>query len=103
MKRMSLKPDVRPEKRANLNQETSVRICMSEYLTPKVLSALKVMHSDLQKWQYTREFARVSKTSKSTISDEFPKLAKLGILDQRSEGREVYYRLRLTNASPKTL
>lgn len=76
---------------------------MSEYLTPKLLAVLRAMHSDLQKWRYTRELARISKTGKSTISEEFPKLVKLGILDRRNEGREVYYRLRLTNARTRKL
>jgi len=76
---------------------------MSEYLTPKVLAVLRAMHSDLRKWRYTRELARISKAGKSTISDQFPKLVKLGILDQRNEGREVYYRLRLTSARTRKL
>jgi len=73
---------------------------MSESLTPKVVAALKAMHNDLEKWHYTRELAQLSKAGRSTISDEFPRLVKLGILNQRREGREVYYRFNLTN--PKT-
>lgn len=73
---------------------------MSESLTPKVLVVLKAMHNDLEKWHYTRELAELSKAGRSTISDEFPRLAKLGIVNHRREGREVYYRFNLTN--PKT-
>jgi len=76
---------------------------MSEHLTPKVLAVLRAMHGDLHKWRYTRELARVSKVGKSTISDEFPELVKLGLLDQRIEGREVYYRLRLANPRTRKL
>jgi len=76
---------------------------MSEHLTPKVLAALRAMHGDLQRWRYTRELARFSKVGKSTISDEFPELVKLGLLEQRIEGREVYYRLRLANPRTRKL
>ena len=76
---------------------------MSEHLTPKVLAVLRAMHGALQKWRYTRELARISKVGKSTISDELPELVKLGLLDQRIEGREVYYRLRLANPRTRKL
>jgi len=76
---------------------------MSEVLTPKVLGALRVMQDDLQKWYYTRKLARLSKTGRTTISDEFPKLVKHGILNQRVEGREVYYRLNLDNTRTRKL
>jgi len=76
---------------------------MSERLTPKVVAALRAMHSNLLKWHYTREIAKLSGTGKSTISDEFPRLAKQGILLQRTEGREVYYRLNLTNPNARKL
>jgi len=76
---------------------------MSEHLTPKVLAALRAMHGDLQRWRYTRELARFSKAGKSTISDEFPELVKLGFLDRRIEGREVYYKLRLANPRTRKL
>ena len=76
---------------------------MFHSLTPKVLAALRAMQSDLQRWHYTRELARQSKTGRSTISDEFPKLVKLGILNQRREGREVYYKLNLTNPGARKL
>jgi predicted nucleotidyltransferase len=76
---------------------------MSEVLTPKVLAVLKAMHDDLQRWYYTRELARLSKTSKTTISDEFPKLVKQAILNQRAEGREVFYKLNLANPITRKL
>lgn len=76
---------------------------MSEVLTPRVLRALRVMHDDLQKWYYTRELAHLSKTGRTTISDEFPELVKQGILNQRAEGREVYYRLNLGNTRTRKL
>jgi len=76
---------------------------MSEVLTPKVLAVLKAMHDDLQRWYYTRELARLSKTGKTTISDEFPKLVKQAILNQRAEGREVFYKLNLANSITRKL
>jgi predicted nucleotidyltransferase len=76
---------------------------MSEVLTPGSC-ALRVMHlDDLQKWYYTRELASLSKTGRTTISDEFPKLVKQGILNQRVEGREVYYRLNLDKTTTRKL
>ena len=76
---------------------------MSEVLTPRVLRALRVMQENLQKWHYIRELAELSKTGRTTISDEFPKLVKQGILNQRAEGREVYYRLNLGNTKARKL
>jgi predicted nucleotidyltransferase len=73
---------------------------MSEFLTPRVLAALKTMQGDLQRWYYTRELSKLSMAGRSTISDEFPTLVKQGILRRRTEGREVFYNLNLAN--PKT-
>jgi len=73
---------------------------MSELLTPRVLSALKSMHGDLQRWYYTRELSKLSVAGRSTISSEFPTLVKQGILRHKTEGREVFYMLDLGN--PKT-
>ena len=73
---------------------------MSEFMTPRVLAALKTMHGDLQRWYYTRELSKLSVTGRSTISGEFPTLVKQGILRHRTEGREVFYNLNL--GSPKT-
>lgn len=73
---------------------------MSEFMTSRVLAALKAMHGDLQRWYYTRELSKLSVTGRSTISGEFPTLVKQGILRHRTEGREVFYNLNL--GSPKT-
>jgi len=75
----------------------------------QIISYIRVSHTKcwprlklciMTKWHYTRELAQLSKAGRSTISNEFPRLVKLGILNQRREGREVYYRFNLTN--PKT-
>lgn len=76
---------------------------MSEVLTPTVLRALRAMHSDPQRWYYIRELAGLSKAGRTTISDEFPKLVKQGIVNRRIEGREVYYRLNLGSARARKL
>jgi predicted nucleotidyltransferase/DNA-binding transcriptional ArsR family regulator len=76
---------------------------MREVLTPRILVALRVMQSHLQKWYYTRELAELSKTGRTTISDEFPGLVKQGILNRRVEGREVYYRFNLSNTKARKL
>jgi predicted nucleotidyltransferase len=73
---------------------------MSEFMTSRVLAALKAMHGDLQRWYYTRELSKLSVAGRSTISGEFPTLVKHGILRHRAEGREVFYNLNLAN--PKT-
>jgi predicted nucleotidyltransferase len=76
---------------------------MREVLTPRILNALRVMQNDLQKWYYTRELAKLSRTGRTTISDEFPSLVKQGILNRRMQGREVYYRLNLSNTKARKL
>jgi len=73
---------------------------MSKMLTPKVILLLKTMAKDLGKWYYTRELARLSKVGLGTVSSEFRKLAKSGLLKSKMEGQAKYYRLNLTN--PKT-
>lgn len=73
---------------------------MSEMLTPKVIILLKTMTKDLGKWYYTRELARLSKVGLGTVSSEFRKLAKDGLLEYKMEGQEKYYKLNLAN--PKT-
>ena len=73
---------------------------MSERLTPKVILLLKTMTKDLGKWYYTRELAKLSKVGLGTVSSEFRKLAKDGLLEYKTEGQEKYYKLNLTN--PKT-
>lgn len=73
---------------------------MSKMLTPKVILLLKTMAKDMGKWYYTRELARLSEVGLGTVSSEFRKLAKSGLLKSKMEGQEKYYRLNLTN--PKT-
>jgi predicted nucleotidyltransferase len=73
---------------------------MSEALTPKVISILRTMHSDVEKWFYTRELAKLAKVSTWVVSKKFSKLVKDGLIQQRSEGREKFFKLNLAN--PKT-
>jgi predicted nucleotidyltransferase len=73
---------------------------MSELLTPKVILILKTMSKDLSRWCYTRELAKLSRVSVGTVSSEFNKLAKEGLVEQKTEGQEKYYKLNLT--SPRT-
>lgn len=73
---------------------------MSELLTPKVILILKTMSKDLSRWYYTRELAKLSRVGVGTVSSEFNKLAKEGLVEQKSEGQEKYYKLNLT--SPRT-
>ena len=73
---------------------------MSELLTPKVMLILKTMSKDLSKWYYTRELAKLSRVGVGTVSSEFNKLAKEGLVEQKTEGQEKYYKLNLT--SPRT-
>lgn len=77
----------------------SVQI-MSELLTPKVILILKTMSKDLSRWYYTRELAKLSRVGVGTVSSEFNKLAKEGLVEQKIEGQEKYYKLNLT--SPRT-
>jgi len=76
---------------------------MSELLTPKVILILKTMSKDLSKWYYTRELAKVSKVSLGIVSSEFRTLAKEGLVLQRIEGQEKYYRLNLANSRTRKL
>jgi len=76
---------------------------MSELLTPKVILILKTMIKDLSKWYYTRELAKVSKVSLGTVSSEFRKLAKEGLVLQKTEGQEKYYKLNLANSRTRKL
>ena len=73
---------------------------MSELLTPKVILILKTMSGNLSRWYYTRELAKLSRVGVGTVSSEFNKLAKEGLVEQKSEGQEKYYKLNLT--SPRT-
>lgn len=76
---------------------------MSELLTPKVIMILKTMSKDLSKWYYTRELAKLSKVSLGTVSNEFNKLAKEGVVEQKTEGQEKYYKLNLANSRTRKL
>jgi predicted nucleotidyltransferase len=58
------------------------------------------MSEDLNKWYYTRELAKLSKVGLGTVSSEFSKLAKEGLVEQKTEGQEKYYKLNLAN--PRT-
>jgi len=76
---------------------------MSELLTPKIILILRTMSRDLGRWYYTRELANLSKVSVGTVSAEFRKLVKEGLLKQKSEGQERYYKLNLKNARTRKL
>jgi len=73
---------------------------MSEGLTPKVISILRAMHPQFQKWFYTRELSRLAGVSTWVVSRQFSKLAKQRIIKEMHEGREKYYAFDLSN--PKT-
>jgi len=72
---------------------------MSEF-TPKVMRILRVMHPNFQKWFYTRELAALAKVSTWTVSREFSRFVKKGVIKQKQEGRQLYYALNIAN--PKT-
>lgn len=76
---------------------------MSELLTPKIILILKTMSRDRSRWYYTRELAKLSKVSLGTVSSEFSKLAKEGMVEQKTEGQEKYYKLNLTNSKTRKL
>jgi len=76
---------------------------MSELLTPKVILILKTMSKDLSKWYYTRELAKLSKVSLGIVSSEFRKLAREGLVLQKTEGQEKYYKLNLANSRTRKL
>lgn len=76
---------------------------MSETLTPKVISILRAMYSNLGKWYYTRELAKLADVSSWVVSRQFSKLVKEGMAQQRLEGREKFYRLNLSNAKTRKM
>jgi len=76
---------------------------MSETLTPKVISILRTMHSNVEKWCYTRELAKLAHVSTWVVSKEFSKLVKEGMVQKRSEGREKFFKLNLTNPRMRKL
>lgn len=76
---------------------------MSEVLTPKVISILRTMHSNVEKWYYTRELAKLAKVSTWVVSKEFSKLVKEGMVSRKSEGREKFFKLNLANSRTRKL
>jgi len=76
---------------------------MSELLTPKIILILKTMSKDPSEWYYTRELAKLSKVGLGTVSCEFSKLAKEGLVEQKTEGQEKYYKLNLANPRTRKL
>jgi predicted nucleotidyltransferase/DNA-binding transcriptional ArsR family regulator len=76
---------------------------VSELLTPKILLILKTMSRDPSKWYYTRELAKLSKVSLGTVSSKFSKLVKEGLVEQKTEGQEKYYKLNLASSKIRKL
>jgi len=79
-----------------------VRI-ISESLTPKVISILRAMHSNMKEWYYTRELAKLAKVSPWSVSRQFSRLVKEGMVNERLEGRERFYSLNLANARTRKI
>ena len=99
---MFAKTNVRLEKQTDIRMYDKARI-MSEMLTPKVISILRAMHSDVEKSYYVRELANLAKVSTWVVSREFTNLAKEGIVQQRSHGREKFFKLNLANPRTRKL
>jgi len=76
---------------------------MSQELTPSVISILRAMHPQYEKWFYTRELAKLAKVSTWTVSREFSKLVKRGIIREKREGRERFYRLDISKPQTRAL
>jgi len=76
---------------------------MSESLTPKVISILRAMHSNMKEWYYTRELAKLAKVSLWSVSRQFSRLVKDGMVNERLEGRERFYSLNLANAKTRKI
>lgn len=76
---------------------------MSESLTPKVISILRAMYSNVDKWYYTRELAKLAKVSSWSVSRQFSKLVEEGMVQVRLEGREKFYSLDLSNAKTRKI
>jgi predicted nucleotidyltransferase len=76
---------------------------MLELLTPKIILILKTMSREPSKWHYTRELAKLSKVSLGTVSSEFSKLVKYGLVEQKTAGQEKYYKLNLANPMTRKL
>ena len=76
---------------------------MSEELTAKVITILRAMHPNFEKWFYTRELAALAKVSTWVVSREFSKLVKKGVIRQKQEGQQKYYALNIANAKTRAL
>lgn len=76
---------------------------MSDLLTPKIILILKTMSKNLGRWYYTRELAKRSEVSVGTVSSEFSRLVKEGLVQQKTEGQEKYYKLNLANPRTRKL
>lgn len=76
---------------------------MSELLTPRVISILRTMYSNVEKWYYTRELAKLAKVSSWSVSRQFSKLVKEGMVRERLEGREKFYSLNLSNVKTRKI
>jgi predicted nucleotidyltransferase len=76
---------------------------MSQDLTPSIIAILKAMHPQCERWFYTRELAKLAKVSTWSVSREFSKLVKRGIIKEKKEGRERYYRLDISNPQSRAL
>lgn len=76
---------------------------MSELLTPRVISILRSMYSDVEKWYYTRELAKLAKVSSWSVSRQFSKLVREGMVKERLEGREKFYSLNLSNVRSRKI
>jgi len=76
---------------------------MSEELTAKVITILRAMHPNFEKWFYTRELAARAKVSTWVVSREFSKLVKKGVIRQKQEGQQKYYALNIANAKTRAL
>jgi len=97
------KSNVRSKKRTYLSAELQSRV-MSEGLSSRALALLKSMHSNgVTNWVYTRQLAKLARVSLSTASVECREFAKHGILLQKVEGREKYYRWNLSDSRARKL
>jgi predicted nucleotidyltransferase len=76
---------------------------MSQELTPSVIAILRAMHPQYEKWFYTRELAKLAEVSTWAVSREFSKLVKRGIIKEKREGRERYYRLDISKPQTRAL
>ena len=77
------------EKQSNLSFEDRIER-MSDGLTPKVISILRVMHPQFQKWFYARELSKLADVSTWVVSREFSGLVKQKIIkERRGEGKNI--------------